>query len=161
MGDRIGRGRAPWRGRRLLVGGALVALIALGSGCGGGDDDNGSSASPQTNAATSTTRQANDKPAHSYAKERTLFKQHCGGCHTLADAGVYGTGAGSEANLDIIRPNRASTQNYVEHSFGKMPSFRHELSRPQRIALATYVAAADGCGIKSPTSCDPHEASEG
>jgi mono/diheme cytochrome c family protein len=153
MGDQI-RGRIPRRIKQVAIVGLLGAAIASAGGCG---SNSSSHAESSPAAATSTAQRTTAARATTvrYRTERALFQRTCSGCHTLADAGASGTGAGGEANFDQIRPNISSVENYLTHRIGKMPDFSHRLSKRQRTALATYVADVDGCGITSPTGCDP------
>lgn len=79
-------------------------------------------------------------PTGSPTGGRTPFLLHCGGCHTLADAGTTGT----SVDLDTKRPSYELTVVRVVNGRGLMPSFKSRLT-PQEIAdVATYVSSVAG-----------------
>jgi mono/diheme cytochrome c family protein len=134
-----------------LLGGALAAVLVLVAGCGG---SGGGGKSPATHTTAAKTTAASNVGAR-YPRQRAFFKQNCAACHTLADVGATGTSAGGEADLDAIRPNISSVVNYMKRGLGKMPTYKGRLSPREIEAVATYVAAVDGCGIRSRTECAP------
>lgn len=132
--------------------GVLAVVLAAAVGCGNG------TASPDrahANAGAASTVAAAPKEASPRRSSRAqrMFVTHCGGCHTLIEAGARGTRAGDEAPLEYSSPNISTLLNYMQHQIGRMPSFRGRLSRREMVALARYVASVDGCGTRSPTAC--------
>ena len=72
---------------------------------------------------------------------KTIFKENCASCHTLADAGATGT---IGPNLDQLKPpfDRAKTQ--VINGGGAMPAFKGTLKDAQIDAVAKYVSTVAG-----------------
>jgi sulfite dehydrogenase len=70
---------------------------------------------------------------------RTLFRAHCGTCHTLKAAGTAGR-VGPNLSYEDLKP---STVTYMaEYGDGVMPGFKGVLTRAQIHALALWVSAA-------------------
>lgn len=156
MGKWLGR-----RARRLAAITAMAAVTAtLAAGCGGSGSDASHVQSTARTGATRPATIAKTTPAGGLStadlqRGRSLFRASCGACHTLRDAGTHGTRARGEAVLDPIHPNVSSVKQFVSHGYGGMPSFRGKLTPEDIDLLARYVATVDGCGTRSPTSCDP------
>jgi sulfite dehydrogenase len=78
---------------------------------------------------------------------KALFKVHCAGCHTLADAGAT---AVVGPNLDQAKPPRTLVVERVRHGKGVMPPFTglysggHFLTDAEVEAIADYVTSATG-----------------
>jgi mono/diheme cytochrome c family protein len=100
---------------------AAVMMVVLAAGCGDGG-----------------TGQVADGKA--------IFTSHCGGCHTLADAGATGVVG---PNLDQSKPPKALVVERVTNGGLVMPSFTdrsggHYLTDAQVQAVADYVSSATG-----------------
>jgi mono/diheme cytochrome c family protein len=108
------------RGR--LVVPAAVMMVAFTAGCGNGG-----------------TGQVTDGKA--------IFTVHCGGCHTLADAGTTGVVG---PNLDQSKPPKTLVVDQVTNGGVAMPSFTdnlsagHSLTDAEIEAVADYVSSAAG-----------------
>jgi len=63
----------------------------------------------------------------------------CGTCHTLAATGSQGA---LGPNLDVLRPDEATTLQAVTQGVGVMPSYRETLSPEQIADLARFLAEA-------------------
>jgi mono/diheme cytochrome c family protein len=74
-------------------------------------------------------------------KGKILFKQNCGGCHTLADAGTSGTVG---PNLDDLKPNYQAVTAQVTNGGGVMPSYKGQFTTQQIADVAAYVVTATG-----------------
>jgi mono/diheme cytochrome c family protein len=98
-----------------------------------------------------------DAPVPSYgtgrfAPARALFRQDCGGCHALADAGTHGRrsdlgassslagGAGSLARRRALALRAILDGKGTPGRPGAMPSWRHVLSAAEAERLADYLA---------------------
>lgn len=75
--------------RVLLIAIAATALTLLASACG----------TEHIGVPKSDPNYVSDTAA------AQLFNQRCGGCHTLSEAGTYGSGANPRTYLDISGPN--------------------------------------------------------
>jgi mono/diheme cytochrome c family protein len=108
------------RGRLVVL--AAVMMVAFAGGCGDGG-----------------TGQVTDGKA--------IFKVHCGGCHTLADAGTAGVVG---PNLDQSKPPKTLVVEQVTNGGVAMPSFTdnlsagHSLTDAQIQAVADYVSSVAG-----------------
>jgi mono/diheme cytochrome c family protein len=132
-------------GLRLLLLGAALSL----AGCGGGGGD-GSSAEPTTRPATTTgTTAAGGDPGEGNATlgEIVFVNEGCGGCHSLADAGVVGNidDQGSIGpDLDKANASYDEIVEVVTNGRGAMPAFQGDIS-PQDIQdVAAYVSSVAG-----------------
>lgn len=103
----------------------LLACAALAGGCGGGR------VVPPTKTATI----ARD-PRFAYA--RRLFRQICGGCHTLADAGTRGRRFNIDNDPYL---NRALIEIFIRDGDFGMPGWEGALTRKEVDALIDYVDA--------------------
>jgi mono/diheme cytochrome c family protein len=101
------------RGR--LVVPAAVMMVAFAAGCGDGG-----------------TGRVTDGKA--------IFTVHCGGCHTLADAGTTGVVG---PNLDQARPPKTLVVDQVTNGGAAMPSFTDNLSAGHSLTDAEIQAVAD------------------
>jgi len=72
---------------------------------------------------------------------KTIFKQDCGGCHTLAAAATTGT---TGPNLDQLKPAFARVQKQVTNGGAIMPAFKDKLTVAQIRAVAKYVLSHAG-----------------
>jgi cbb3-type cytochrome c oxidase subunit III len=72
---------------------------------------------------------------------KTIFKENCASCHTLADADAKGT---IGPNLDQLKPPRDRVERQVINGGGAMPAFKGTLTDEQIKAVSTYVAQAAG-----------------
>jgi mono/diheme cytochrome c family protein len=132
-------------GALLLAGVVGVAPALVATGCGG---DQASPVRASTVAA----------PRHDrFDYARGLFRQLCGGCHTLADAGTHGKRKDLEESgvATIVHTRRAKVALaryailYGEGSTGwrgAMPAWRGVLSDRQVQALSTYLGTVVGEG---------------
>ena len=111
---------------------SLAAVVIVAAGCGGGSSGEGASAPPPS--------------GDHVAEGKAIFRQHCAGCHTLADAGATGVVG---PNLDQSKPPRALVVERVTYGKGAMPSFRgvtggHFFSSEEVDAVADYVSSSAG-----------------
>ena len=111
---------------------ALLACVALALGACGGDDS-GSEATTTAGGGATTTE--------SGASGEAVFKDNCGGCHTLSAAGTSGT---TGPNLDDLKPDEATVEQQVRNGGGGMPAFEGKLSEEQIMAVASYVSSNAG-----------------
>jgi glucose/arabinose dehydrogenase/mono/diheme cytochrome c family protein len=76
-----------------------------------------------------------------------LFKQNCGQCHTLAEAGTDGQVG---PDLDQLMPSDATVLHQVTYGGGIMPSFGTSgiLSKSQIAAVAKFVSSVAGTSSK-------------
>lgn len=112
---------------------AASAALALAAGCGGA-----SKSRPDTPARTvvQVTHVAQER--WTYARER--FRETCGGCHTLADAGTHGR----RFNLD--RAGGTSTEHArfaIAAGEPGMPAWRGVLSKREFEELVAYVTTVE------------------
>jgi cytochrome c6 len=81
------------------------------------------------------------------AAGKAIFTAHCGGCHTLADAGSTGAVG---PNLDQSKPAKTLVVERVTNGGNVMPSFTdklsggHILTDAQVQAVADYVSSVAG-----------------
>jgi cytochrome c551 len=95
---------------------ALVALVAVVSGCGG--------------------------PASTSTDGKQIFSDAgCAGCHKLDAAGADGSGG---PDLNTIGDDATEVANQVREGGGGMPAFSGELTDEQITAVSEFVAANDG-----------------
>lgn len=114
---------------------ALAFVLVLVVGRGGDDGDTAQAPGQATPVAADLT-----------AGRAAWTKGGCAGCHTLQDAGATGT---SGPDLDLRRPDEATTARQVRDGGGLMPSFRDTLSESEIEAVSTYVAQVTGDGTDS------------
>ena len=111
---------------------ALLACVALALGACGGDDS-GSEATTTAGGGATTTE--------SGASAEAVFKDNCGGCHTLSAAGTSGT---TGPNLDDLKPDQSTVEQQVRNGGGAMPAFEGKLSDDEITAVASYVSTNAG-----------------
>lgn len=112
---------------------AAVAVLALAAGCGGASR---SRARAPTRTVVQVTHIAQER--WTYARER--FRETCGGCHTLADAGTHGR------RYDLDRTGRdsiAHARYAIAEGEPGMPPWRGVLSKREYEELAAYVVAVE------------------
>lgn len=112
---------------------AAAAVVALAAGCGGAGK---SRARAPTRTVVQVTHVAQDR--WTYARER--FRETCGGCHTLADAGTHGR----RYNLD--HAGRITTEHArfaIAEGEPGMPPWRGILSRREYEELVAYVTTVE------------------
>jgi mono/diheme cytochrome c family protein len=127
----------------------FVVLLALAcAACGGGDDDE--TAAPPGEVITQTTAPPAETGGSTTVTEpaadgRTLFKENCSGCHTLADAETTGKVG---PNLDETKPTFERVTVMVTNGggggLGVMPAFKGSLSEDKIEAIARYVSENAG-----------------
>jgi mono/diheme cytochrome c family protein len=120
MGDWIGKCRSTRR--RLLAVGVLAGLALAIAGCGG-------------NARPTL-------PHDRFAKARSLFREICAGCHTLANAGAHGNRLRLDVGLDDPTKIASNARSTIEEGDAGMPEWRGSLTPREIALLASYVAAA-------------------
>jgi len=111
---------------------ALLACIALALGACGGGDDSGNETTTAGGGATTT---------EGGASGEAVFKDNCGGCHTLSAADTSGT---TGPNLDDLKPDQSTVEQQVRSGGGGMPAFEGQLSDAEISAVASYVATNAG-----------------
>jgi cytochrome c6 len=132
----------------------LISAIALAvAGCGGGGES-GSSAGGTTAAATTaaTTTNGRDEEEEEEEGNPTLGEivfvtEGCGGCHTLAAAGVIGNidEQGSVApDLDEAKASYDEIVEVVTNGRGAMPSFQGDITPKDIRDVAAYVSSVAG-----------------
>ncbi|MGC2777406.1 MAG: cytochrome c [Bradyrhizobium sp.] len=139
--------RADRRARRLLAIALLgAALTSASGGCGGKD-----AIHP---AHTAVAVQHPDR----FTYARGLFRQMCGGCHTLADAGTHGKRLDLEESgvATIVHTRNAKValaryailvgEDNISRAGVAMPAWKGVLSRRQVDALSTYLGTVVGKG---------------
>jgi mono/diheme cytochrome c family protein len=108
------------RGRLVVF--AAVTMVAFAAGC-------------------------SDRGTGQVTDGKAIFMVHCGGCHTLADAGSTGVVG---PNLDQAKPPRSLVVKQVTNGGVAMPSFSdnlsagHSLTDAEIQAVADYVSSATG-----------------
>ncbi len=106
---------------------AAAAAAAFAAGCGGAN---------RASAPVRTVVQIQhvQRDRWTYARER--FRETCGGCHTLADAGTHGR----RYNLDHAGVVEAQHARYaIEHGEPGMPAWAGVLSKREYEELVAYV----------------------
>jgi mono/diheme cytochrome c family protein len=131
----------------------LISAIALAvAGCGGGGGS-GSSAGGTTAAATTaaTTTNGRDEDEEEEGNptlgEIVFVTEGCGGCHTLAAAGVVGNidEQGSVApDLDEAKASYDEIVEVVTNGRGAMPSFQGDITPKDIRDVAAYVSSVAG-----------------
>jgi mono/diheme cytochrome c family protein len=131
----------------------LTSAIALAVvGCGGGGES-GSSAGGTTAAATTaaTTTNGRDEEEEEEGNptlgEIVFVTEGCGGCHTLAAAGVVGNidEQGSVApDLDEAKASYDEIVEVVTNGRGAMPSFQGDITPKDIRDVAAYVSSVAG-----------------
>ena len=93
-----------------------------------------------------------------FAYARGLFRQLCGGCHTLADAGTHGKRLDLEESgvATIVHTRRAKTalaryailvgEYNIRRAGGNMPAWTGVLSHREVEALSSYLGTVVGKG---------------
>lgn len=110
---------------------AAAAAVALAAGCGGASKG-GRGAGTPTRTVVQVTHVAQDR--WTYARER--FRETCGGCHTLADAGTHGRRYNLDHSVGI-------TTDHARYAIADgepgMPAWRGILSKREYEELVAYV----------------------
>jgi hypothetical protein len=109
---------------------AAAAMIALGAGCG--SSSNAGSGRP-TRTVVQVQHARRDR--WWYARER--FREQCGGCHTLADAGTHGKRFNLDHDGDI---NEDRARFAIANGEPGMPPWRPILTRREFEELIAYVS---------------------
>ena len=132
----------------------LISAIALAvAGCGGGGGSESSAAgttAARTTAATTTTGRDKDEEeeeGNPTLGEIVFVTEGCGGCHSLAAAGVVGNidEQGSVApDLDEAKASYDEIVEVVTNGRGAMPSFEGELTPKDIRDVAAYVSSVAG-----------------
>jgi mono/diheme cytochrome c family protein len=130
----------------------LLCAFVLGlAACGGEGDDPDAAPPAGTTAATTTGGGGGDggdvEEGNPQAGEIVFVNEGCGGCHTLADAGVVGNidDEGSIGpDLDEAMATYEDIVEVVTNGRGAMPAFQGDIS-PQDIQdVAAYVSSVAG-----------------
>lgn len=136
------RTRRPRQVAAAAVAAAAVAAAAVSAGCGDTEDRSAAQAKTATVA----------RPDR-FAYARRLFREICGSCHTLADAGTTGDRFNLDTESPIVnylrteRDKRRLARWAIEEGEGEgMPAFRGPLTRREIDALVTYIVAVAGKG---------------
>ncbi len=107
---------------------AAALAVALAAGCGSG----GASTTRAARTVVQVRHVAQDR--WTYARER--FRETCGGCHTLADAGTHGR------RFDLDHAGEISTE-FARHAIREgepgMPAWYGVLSKREFEELVAYV----------------------
>jgi cytochrome c6 len=97
-----------------------VLLTVMAAGCGG-----------------SQTNQTNQTNPRELMRGKQVFKERCGNCHGLKDAGTRG---GVGPDLDAAKPDAGTVRTKVTNGSGAMPAFKGQLSQADIRAVAQYVS---------------------
>ena len=119
----------------------LVASVALFGGVACGEDDT-PDRGPKQQPAERGGQTDQRKPARAVPSGRRLFVEHCGTCHTLADAGTTGT-VGPDLDEHFAthhKPHVGEIRETIRKGPGRMPANR--VSGRDARAVAKYVAGA-------------------
>ena len=131
----------------------LLSAIALAvAGCGGSSGSEsgagGTTAAGTTAATTANGRDEDEEEAGNPTLGEIVFvTEGCGGCHTLAAAGVVGNidEQGSVApDLDEAKASYDEIVEVVTNGRGAMPSFEGELTPKDIRDVAAYVSSVAG-----------------
>ncbi len=109
---------------------AALAAIALAAGCGSGGS---TAASGPTRTVVQVRHVAEER--WTYARER--FRETCGGCHTLSDAGTHGRRFNLDHSAGVDPTHVRST--ILEGEPG-MPKWRDVLSKRELEELVAYIS---------------------
>lgn len=113
-------------GRLLTCAALLAAVVVLAAGCGGGGGDGGDGDGDGSGKVD-------------IAEGRKLFKQKCGVCHSLEDAGTAGV---QGPPLDPLQPDYERTLFQIENGGGGMPAKIYEGEQAETVAR--YVVEVAG-----------------
>ncbi|MGC2777405.1 MAG: cytochrome c [Bradyrhizobium sp.] len=111
-----------------------MAALAISGGCGGARDAQLAAVQPSSR---------NDR----FAEARSLFREICAGCHTLADAGAHGKrfDLDKDSPLALFLPTEAKRRQLVRFAIlngeDGMPAWRGVLSQREARQLIDYVVA--------------------
>jgi mono/diheme cytochrome c family protein len=122
-GRRMGRGAL----LPLVCLAAASATVALAAGCGSSDK------SRPTRTVVQVQHVARDR--WTYARER--FRETCGGCHTLADAGTHGRRFNLDADNKI---DKSRARFAIGEGEPGMPAWGGVLSKREFEELVAYVS---------------------
>ncbi|HEX4806784.1 MAG TPA: cytochrome c [Conexibacter sp.] len=111
---------------------AAVAAIALAAGCGSGG-------TTRTSAPTRTVVQVRHVAEERWTYARERFRETCGGCHTLADAGTHGRRFNLD-HSDRIGVETIHVRSTLLEGEPGMPRWRDVLSKRELEELVAYIS---------------------
>jgi hypothetical protein len=118
-------------------------LPASGTGGGASSGTTGSTASTGSTStstgSTGSTSTGGGGGGADFTAARSTFKNTCGGCHTLKDAGTSGTVG---PNLDQLKPDAQTVSHQIANAAPPMP--KGLLKGAEADSVAKYVAAVAG-----------------
>jgi mono/diheme cytochrome c family protein len=126
-------GRRVRRGALPSLASLAVALAAVGLASGCGSSSGSSSGRATTRKVVQVQHAAADR--WTYARER--FREACGGCHTLADAGTRGRRFDLDHDVKI---DESRARWVIEQGEPGMPAWAGVLSRREFEELVAYVS---------------------
>lgn len=110
---------------------SVLIISTLVAGCGG------SSKSDDSSGGSGGKSSASDKP--DVANGKSIFKDKCGSCHSLADAKTDGTFG---PDLDTLKPTKDEVAKMTEKGGGGMPA--ELVTGAEARDVAAYVSSAAG-----------------
>ena len=114
-----------------------TAVLLAATACGTDDPSNRGPQHPAERSDEADQRE----PARAAPRGMQLFVQHCGSCHTLADAGTTGTAPNLDEHFGPHHlPRVGEIRETIRKGPGRMPANR-VVGRDAR-AVAKYVARA-------------------
>jgi mono/diheme cytochrome c family protein len=129
---------------------STVALSLAACGGGGGDSETGAdggTTAAGTTAATTASGGDEEEEGNATLGEIVFVTEGCGGCHTLAAAGVIGNidEEGSVApDLDEAKASYDEIVEVVTKGKGAMPSFQGDITPKDIRDVAAYVSSVAG-----------------
>jgi cytochrome c6 len=129
----------------------LLCAFVLGLAACGGDGDDPDAAPPAGTTAETATGGGGGggdvEEGDPQAGEIVFVNEGCGGCHTLADAGVTGSiddAGGLGPNLDEAMASYDEIVEVVTNGRGAMPAFQGDISDQDIQDVAAYVFSVAG-----------------
>ena len=130
---------------------SAIALAVAGCGGGGGSESGaGGTTTAGTTAATPTSGRGEDEEeeeGNPTLGEIVFVTEGCGGCHSLAAAGVTGnidTEGSVAPDLDEAKASYDEIVEVVTNGKGAMPSFQGDITPKDIRDVAAYVSSVAG-----------------
>jgi mono/diheme cytochrome c family protein len=132
----------------LLLSAIALAVAGCGGGGGSGSGAGGATAAGTTAATTTSSREEEEEEEGNPTLGEIVFvTEGCGGCHSLAAAGVVGNidEQGSVApDLDEAKASYDEIVEVVTNGKGAMPSFQGDITPKDIRDVAAYVSSVAG-----------------